>query len=277
MSPRAGESPLTSILAIDPAWTADQPSGIALLNEVAHGWQCLALAPSYEQFMALADGLPVDWSTQPTASLPVAAELLGAAQRMLDGSAVDLVTIDMPVSMSPISSRRAADNAISQMFGGRGCGAHSPSVTRPGSISDVLCTDFRDMGYPLATSTASPGMTPALIEVYPHPALLVLMDAPYRLQYKVSKTGRYWPKLPPSERRRKLVEMWFDICQILGETFACAELPMPTAYEAEQFRTAELKRYEDALDALICGWIGVRYLEGHCTAFGDETAAIWTP
>jgi len=73
-----------------------------------------------------------------------------------------------------------------------------------------------------------PTTTPALIEVYPHPALLVLMDAPYRVQYKVSKAGRYWPKVPPSERRRKLVETWSKIREALGKTIIGAELPLPT-------------------------------------------------
>jgi hypothetical protein len=34
-----------------------------------------------------------------------------------------------------------------------------------------------------------------------------------------------------------------------------------------------LKRYEDAL---VCGWIGIAYLQGRCAPYGDETAAIWT-
>ena len=34
---------------------------------------------------------------------------------------------------------------------------------------------------------------------------------------------------------------------------------------------------EDALDALIGGWVGIKYLEGDCTAYGDESAAIWIP
>jgi predicted RNase H-like nuclease len=40
---------------------------------------------------------------------------------------------------------------------------------------------------------------------------------------------------------------------------------------------ASLKAIEDALDALVCGWVGTRYLAGGCRAYGDETAAIWIP
>jgi predicted RNase H-like nuclease len=38
---------------------------------------------------------------------------------------------------------------------------------------------------------------------------------------------------------------------------------------------AELKRYEDGLDALLCAWVGIKYLDGDVVAYGDDTAAIW--
>ena len=38
---------------------------------------------------------------------------------------------------------------------------------------------------------------------------------------------------------------------------------------------AALKRYEDALDALICAWVGTEYLAGRLRAHGDATAAVW--
>jgi predicted RNase H-like nuclease len=38
-----------------------------------------------------------------------------------------------------------------------------------------------------------------------------------------------------------------------------------------------LKRYEDALDALVCAWVGAKYLLGEAVAYGDGTAAIWVP
>ena len=40
---------------------------------------------------------------------------------------------------------------------------------------------------------------------------------------------------------------------------------------------AALKRYEDALDALICAWVGVEFLEGTVSAFGDGSSTIWVP
>jgi hypothetical protein len=40
---------------------------------------------------------------------------------------------------------------------------------------------------------------------------------------------------------------------------------------------AELKAYEDKLDAVICAWVGICALEGRPTPFGDENSAIWIP
>jgi predicted RNase H-like nuclease len=51
------------------------------------------------------------------------------------------------------------------------------------------------------------------------------------------------------------------------------ELPDPTS----AVPVSGLKRYEDSLDALVCAWVGAKYLEGETVAYGDHTAAIWIP
>jgi predicted RNase H-like nuclease len=51
------------------------------------------------------------------------------------------------------------------------------------------------------------------------------------------------------------------------------ELPDP----AGAIPVTGLKRYEDSLDALVCAWVGAKYLEGEAVAYGDHTAAIWIP
>jgi predicted RNase H-like nuclease len=47
--------------------------------------------------------------------------------------------------------------------------------------------------------------------------------------------------------------------------------------ETEISSLSALKPFEDALDALICGWIGIQYLNTKAIAYGDETAAVWIP
>lgn len=126
--------------------------------------------------------------------------------------------------------------------------------------------------YPLLTSGAS---FPALIEVYPHPALIELAKADRRLPYKHAKSLKYWPGDSLIDRRHKLLSVWADIVSLLDcriEGVASA-LPLPDPSS----RGHELKAYEDCLDAVVCAWVGTCVLDGTATAYGDEASAIWVP
>jgi predicted RNase H-like nuclease len=161
---------------IDAAWTLLQPSGVAVATETSTGWHLIGAAASYQHFLALADtGLARE--AHPCGSTPQADKLLAAALILL-GQRVDLVAIDMPLSHVPITGRGTSDNAVSRAYGARKCGTHTPSVLRPGSISDDLQASFTTCGYPLQTLEIN---TPGLIEVYPHPALVELASAQERL------------------------------------------------------------------------------------------------
>jgi predicted RNase H-like nuclease len=202
--------------------------------------------------------------------------LLDAAQLLASDSTPDVVTIDMPIATVPIRGRREADRRISAEFGGLGCGTHTPSTARPGEVGRALSRGFAAAGFPIATAATGP-IVPALVEVYPHPALLSLANAKYRVPYKVGKRGTYWPDLSPAERRKRLVRKWRAIGRVLDRTIADVDLPLPTVAEAADLPFSQLKRFEDALDALVCAWVGIQYLDGGCHGYGDHTAAIWTP
>jgi predicted RNase H-like nuclease len=182
------------ILGIDAAWTATEPSGVALVAGESGKWQCLCVAPSYDSFLACATGQQVDWRAGKfKGSLPDVGRLISAA-RSIAGEEPTLVAIDMPVSHIEFSDRRRSDQAVSEVFGGKGCSTHSPSSTRPGSLGAKLMADLDKAGYPLATcSDAGNRSGHRTIEVYPHPALLILLNRFYRVPYKVSKSSKYWP------------------------------------------------------------------------------------
>lgn len=270
---------MTSILALDPAWTDHEPSGVALLRESNDCWSCVGLAPSYEQFVRLGDGVPVNWMERPPGGLPDVDALIATARRLLGGSSPELVTIDMPVSLEAIVGRRTADNEVSRVFGGKGCGTHSPHLARPGPIGQRLAERFANLGYPVATTGSEVGQTPALVEVYPHPALLALLDRPYRIPYKIGRASRYKDANETlAQRRGMVIDEWRTIRNRLSQTIGALDLPIPSAEALDDFLSPrQLKRFEDALDALICGWVGVQYLAGHCTPYGDRLAAIWIP
>ena len=271
---------MTSVLGIDAAWTARNPSGVALVRfHPGLGWECIAIAPSYDAFIRLADedaagwAQPGNWERPVRGGVPEPEPLLRAAE-ILSGEQVSVVAVDMPLSKSktPITERRVCDNAVSKIFGGKGCGTHSPTDERPGELSVQLRELLDELGYRLEVSKPDEDTS---IEAYPHPAVLSLLDRDYRVPYKVSRSLRYWPGLSVQERAHLLVVEFQSIYAGLSielHGLPCEFLPAPP-YKSLSF----LKRYEDALDALVCAWVGTRYLDGHADHYGDDDAAIWIP
>jgi predicted RNase H-like nuclease len=134
-----------------------------------------------------------------------------------------------------------------------------------------LRDSFAAVSVPLRTSDEARSRTPALLEVYPHTALLALTGDDYRVEYKASKTRTYWPGEPLGARQRNLHAVWRRVLGLLESRLETGfTLPGPRPF-------ARLKRYEDALDALICAWVGIEYLAGRTQAYGDTDSAIWMP
>ncbi len=257
------------VLGIDAAWTATRPSGVAVAAGANGRWTLMAVAPSYGHFLAMAAGERPNGV--PQGATPDAAALLAAAERIA-GGAVTLVAIDMPLSLAPIVGRRPSDNAIARAFGARHCATHSPSTARPGALSDRLCADLAGAGYPLRTHDAGEG---GLIEVYPHPALVVLAGAARRLPYKAGNSARYWPGEPLAVRRRLLTAEWARIAALLSGRLADVDRHLPPLPEPST--GAQRKAHEDILDAIVCAWVGITALDGMADAYGDDVSAIWVP
>ena len=262
------------------------------------GWHCVAVVPSCGAFMTFRFGGDVEWSARQTVGgdRVCPADLLRQAARLLGGAQVDLVAVDMPLARSPVRGRRRADDEVSRQFAAAWCGTHSPTAQRPGVLSDILREEFEAEGYRLATKgvsaersgraggaghliPAEPGQTDkarTLIEVYPHAALLTLLTVDRRVPYKVNKTLDYWPHEPLATRRRHLVLVeQHRILRALRTEIQDIDLPLPQPDSPGTL--ASLKPFEDALDALVCCWVGIRYLEGKAVAYGDEDAAVWVP
>ena len=152
---------MRAVLGIDAAWTLTQPSGVALAAEVSSGWRVIASASSYQRFLALANHLPEEG--RPSGSLPDAPALLASAS-ILCGHPIDLVAVDMPLARTPIVGRRISDDAVSRAYGGRKCGTHTPSILRPGRMSDHIRDSFDLAGYPLVTNIMAPiGLIEAIL------------------------------------------------------------------------------------------------------------------
>lgn len=256
------------ILGIDAAWTLGAPSGVAIVSGNGGNWACHGTAFSYERFIEMAK------VRTPSSGKDLIASVLEAAAR-LAGAEPDVVAVDMPISLTAISGRRAADTAISKEFGSRFCAAHSPSTKRPGAVGTALSQGLALRGYTLATTRRPRPESRTLIEVYPHPALLSLLNVEIRFEYKVSKSKRYWPAKDREARIRCLVKNFRSIERALSTKFEGIEICVPEPDEVRNL--SELKKYEDALDALVCCWVGVRHIVGETVALGDEDAAVWCP
>ena len=193
---------MSVILGIDAAWTRRNKSGVALAVKSGSDWQLVKVAPSYELFL----GTP-----EPSGDV-LAAKLLERSKE-LAGEDVSLVTVDMPMSLDPITCRRESDNAVSRTYGSRHASTHTPSEVRPGRVSTELRDGFCRCGYRLKTK----GYDGFLAEVYPHPALIEYMNISRRSPYKYAKRRKYWPYEAPSVRLRKLREEWARILQCLDQ------------------------------------------------------------
>ena len=252
-----------AILGIDPAWSATNPSAVALLSNKG---KLIAVAPSYVSFRSLAEGNKVDWS-KPAKPDGKIEEVLDAAEQLAPNDPVTVVSVDMPVSKLKITSRRPADNMVSKVFGGHWCGTHSPSKERPGPVSEMFSSVMTERQFCLATVKPLAGKS--YLEVYPHTALLRLMKSEKRLPYKESKRSKYWPELSTKERKQELLKQWDKIISALTEKVGCVSIPINDG--------VSLKAAEDAIDAVICAWVGYEHVKGRAESLGDENASIWTP
>ncbi len=255
------------ILGIDPAWTVDGSSGVALLVEAQNGrWRCAASASAYGEFLHQCD--VHDYANGRTCD----PRALLDAVRSFTGRPPEIVVADIPIASVEITGRREADDRVSKAFGARGAPTHTPNRDRPGDVGKRLALEFAGLGYPVATTATVVGTPFRLLETYPHPALIALTSANYRLPYKVQRVGRYWPELPVGQRRVRLLETWATIVDALGRDVDWLP-PLP----AVDSRIRDLKGFEDILDAFVTAWVGIQYLNANVEALGDATAAIWLP
>jgi hypothetical protein len=80
-----------------------------------------------------------------------------------------------------------------------------------------------------------------LVEVYPHPALMTLTGADYRLPYKVSRSRKYWPDSTPAERRTNLLTQFKRILAALKAEIRDVPIELPDLTSAVP--VSGLKRY----------------------------------
>jgi predicted RNase H-like nuclease len=101
------------------------------------------------------------------------------------------------------------------------------------------------------------------------------MDLSKRLEYKVSKAGKYWPNKTSEVRYDNLLQNIESAWQALGKVIQQPVLLLVPLNCAKVLN--HLKSYEDALDGVVCAWVGTKYLNSEVESFGDDKGAIWVP
>jgi predicted RNase H-like nuclease len=259
---------MTLVLGIDAAWSSKNPSGVALVAIGPGKPHLIRAAPSYEHFVQNVPPEHWDEKLAPSASF---SDLLAEAAKIVDDR-VGVVAVDMPLARTPVRSRRTSDLKVSKTFGGRGCSTHTPTKERPGLISDDLLREAKSAGFSLRTTVADGVHGLTLLEVYPHVALLVLCESPYRIPYKLSRRHKYWPKDNALARLDSIKSEWDRILARL-QTKIDFELDIDCMGKPLHC----WKAWEDAIDAIICCWVGLEWLSGRAKPYGDDSAAIWVP
>ena len=253
---------MSAILGIDAAWTPEGSSGVALIRETGSGrWECVAVEAGYSAFLGRLD----------LGGQVPARQLIQIAEQRAK-TPVSLVVADIPLSRGPITGLRHADREVGRRFGAYGCAAYTPSPTLPGPVSEHFRDGFEECGFRLATR-AGHLLPRALIETYPHPALLSLLNADYRVRYKVHNTKKYWRDADIPTRMVNLLRVLREIWSKLSESIDEISFEIPEFSQS----FAGLKQIEDKIDALVCAWVGIQSLDGKDEPIGDESAAIWLP
>ena len=259
------------VVGVDAAWTPSGSSGFAVAELDGNNARLILAAPSYAAFGVGAEKQEVNWLKPKRIPLDVDAVLEMISD--VSGQRPDLVAVDMPLSRQPISGRRTADNCISRAFGAAWAGTLSPSKERPGAYGRRLQTKLEEQGYVLQTKRCE-ARRKELIEVYPHTALIRLLNEPRRLTYKVAKRRKYWPELSVEQRTHHLEEVWTRIADGLNDV-----LPGSGQWISDaRAHCTSMKAVEDVIDAIVSAWVGICFLRGAIEPpYGDDDAAIWVP
>jgi predicted RNase H-like nuclease len=194
-------------------------------------------------------------------------DILDAVAPYLDGPV--LVSIDAPLIVENASGRRPCESQVSSLFGRFHAGAHSSNLSLPsfrngprgGRVAALI-------GLDVAPNFAPQQPARRAIEVYPHAATVTLFGLERVLPYK-AKPGR-----DPARRRGAMLDLVQHVDGLAARTprlDVSGSADWATARDeiASASTHAQLNRWEDALDAVVCAYIGL-----HRWWHGDAESAV---
>ena len=240
----------TIILGWDAAWT-----------ETGSGAWSVVQIRARKPKVLLVESTPREWNA-----------LQQRLQELIQSFSPSLVAIDMPIGKTPVMTYREADRATTKAFSAYGCPVHSPTKDRPGIWGNQLVEELGYHGFEVGTKTPLPKK--AVVEVYPHTALLHLLRLSYRFPYKIGRAGSYWQNVSSAEGQVLVRKNLRRLLTKLSTHLDLSDLEFSFPPE----RPLRLcKEFEDQLDSLVCSWVGVQILNHSFIPYGNEDAAIWNP
>jgi predicted RNase H-like nuclease len=221
------------------------------------------------------------------AVLDASGRLLAATQRKTDSEIIDwlrpwttgpcLVAIDAPIIVTNPTGNRPCESLVNRHFGKYNASCHSANLSKPHFADGTRALRLADE---LGLAVDPQGQSERrAVEVYPHPAIVVLFDLPRILQYK-HKPGRDLEHL-----RLELVRLLDHLEELHHASPPLLLAANPDWQRIRQAvtqaqRKVELSRVEDSIDAIVCAYIAA-YAVANPTAvrvMGDmKTGYILTP
>jgi len=191
------------------------------------------------------------------------------------GSAALVAAIDAPLIVRNATGRRSCEGQVQRLYGRYGAAAYPANLTNPafanGTRGSRICSLLQlDM---VSASTAPR----RAVEVYPHPAMVVLFELDYIIPYK-SKQGRTLDSLKAAfHRLTELMEQKLPELQLVNHR---RWQDIRRHCRGAQ-RKSELGAVEDELDAIFCAYLAyVWHRDGSAAndVLGDDvTGCIIVP
>jgi predicted RNase H-like nuclease len=190
---------------------------------------------------------------------------------------IEGVAIDASLIINNVSGQRECETLITRSYGGRKAGCHSSNLTLyPDPDSVKLANALSERGH---QHLSSPGQQSTdnkwMIECYPHPALIEIFELPERLLYKKGRVD---------QKRTGQVNLAQLLRELAYSTKMALSLAPSLHYLLDESTILKnkgraLKEHEDALDSIVCAYIGALYsLQPDEKVFGDsQNGYIYVP
>ena len=203
------------------------------------------------------------------------AEVLAALEPYVRGDC--LVAFDAPLVVTNPTGQRPAEAALNRDFRRFEAGAHPANTAKPEFADTPRAARLaRALGLDMDPRSSAARRA---IEVYPHPATVVLFRLERTLKYK-AKPGRDLARLRSEllllmDGIEKLADATVPLCVASHDGWADLRRQVVTAQ-----RKSDLRRAEDPVDAVVCAYVALyaQRCPAAVTTYGDfATGYIVTP